>query len=108
MVKTGQEIEGIVKQYISSLNGMNIRVEHLILYGSYAKGYAREESDIDLLVVSGDFEGMNLRERLEVLGVAAARIRQPIQAKGYTPLEMESEEKDSFLLEVLADSKMAA
>lgn len=28
---------------------------------------------------------MNLRERLELLGIAAARIMEPIQALGYTP-----------------------
>jgi predicted nucleotidyltransferase len=108
MVKTGQEIERIIKQYISKLKEMNIRVEHVMLYGSYAKGQAREDSDIDLIVVSREFEGMNIRERLEVLGIASARIMQPIQAKGYTPQEMEFKEKDSFLVEVLEHSKIAA
>lgn len=108
MVKTGQEIEGIIKEYTSKLLFLGIGVEKVILFGSYAKELAREDSDIDLIVVSKDFEGMNLRERLEVLGMAAARIMQPIQAKGYTPLEMASEEKDSFLLEILEHSKIAA
>jgi len=108
VVKTGQEIAGIIKRYISKLREMNIRVEHAMLYGSYAKGQAREDSDIDLIIVSRDFEGMNIRERLEILGIASARIMQPIQAKGYTPQEMESKEKDAFLVEVLEHSKIAA
>lgn len=108
MVKTGQEIEGIIREYISKLFSLGIGVERVILFGSYAKGLAREDSDIDLIVVSKDFERMNLRERLEVLGMASARIMQPIQAKGYTPQEMASEEKDSFLLEILEHSKIAA
>lgn len=108
MVKTGQEIEGIIKQYTSKLADLGIVVERMILFGSYAKGYPREDSDIDLIVVSKDFERMNIRERLEILGIASARIMQPIQAKGYTPMEIESKEKDSFLLEIIKHSKTAA
>jgi hypothetical protein len=42
---------------------------------------------VDFIVVSDSFSGMNVRERLEVLGVAAARILEPIQALGYTQEE---------------------
>ncbi|MBI5075753.1 MAG: nucleotidyltransferase domain-containing protein [Nitrospirae bacterium] len=108
MVKTGQEIEEIIKQYTSKLADLGMEVERVILFGSYAKGHPREDSDIDLIVVSKDFEKMNIRERLEILGIASARIMQPIQAKGYTPQEMGSKEKDSFLAEVLENSKIAA
>lgn len=108
MVKTGQQIEEIIKQYTSKLAELGIGVERVILFGSYAKGHPREDSDIDLLVVSKDFERMNIRERLEILGIASARIMQPIQAKGYTLQEMESKEKDSFLSEVLEHSIKAA
>jgi len=108
LVKTGQEIEEIIKQYTSKLSGLGIGVERMILFGSYAKGHPREDSDIDLIVVSKDFEKMNIRERLEILGVASARIMQPIQARGYTSQEIASEEKDSFLLEILEHSKIAA
>ncbi|MEK6715358.1 MAG: hypothetical protein AABY43_04885 [Candidatus Omnitrophota bacterium] len=44
---------------------------------------------------------MNLRERLEVLGIAAARIMKPVEAKGYTPQEIEMTQEASFLKEVL-------
>ena len=108
MVKTGQEIEGIIKQYTAKLMELGIRVERVILFGSYANGHPREDSDIDLIVVSKDFERMNIREKLEILGIASARIMQPIQAKGYTPQEIESKEKDLFLSEVLEHLKIAA
>ncbi|MBI5204002.1 MAG: nucleotidyltransferase domain-containing protein [Nitrospirae bacterium] len=108
MVKTGQEIEGIIKQYTAKLIELGIRVERVILFGSYANGHPREDSDIDLIVVSKDFERMNIREKLEILGIASARIMQPIQAKGYTPREMGSKQKDPFLIEVLEHSKIAA
>jgi predicted nucleotidyltransferase len=107
LAKTGQEVEGIIKAYLSTLSELGVRAERALLYGSYARGLAREESDIDLIVVSEDFEGMNIRERLEVLGMSAARIMQPVQARGYTPQEIESGDKDPFLVEVLAHSKAA-
>lgn len=108
MVKTGQQIEEIIKQFKSKLLDLGVVVDRVMLFGSYAKGTPREDSDIDLLVISRDFEGMNLRERLEVLGMASARIMQPIQAKGYTVKEIESKEKDPFLIEVLEHSRIAA
>jgi len=108
LVKTRQQIEEIIKQYTSKLVDLGIGVERVILFGSYAKGHPREDSDIDLIVVSRDFQNMNIRERLEILGIASARIMQPIQSKGYTPQEMESKEKDSFLIEVLEHTNIAA
>jgi len=45
---------------------LGVNVERVILYGSQANGRQREDSDIDLVVISNDFRKMNLRQRLEV------------------------------------------
>jgi uncharacterized protein len=96
MVKRKQEINRIIEKFKKELEKHNIHPERIILYGSYAKGNAREDSDIDLVVVSSDFENMNLRERLEILGLVAGYIFEPIEALGYTPQEV-SEKKETFL-----------
>jgi uncharacterized protein len=96
MVKTTQEINRVIKKFKEELQKYGIQPEEIILYGSYAKGNAREDSDIDLVVISRDFENMNLRERLEKLGLAAGNILEPIEALGYTPKEV-SEKKETFL-----------
>ncbi len=96
MVKTAQEINRIVEKYKKELKKYNIFPERIILYGSYAKGNAREDSDIDLVVISSDFKHMNLRERLEILGLAAGKVFEPIEALGYTPQEVK-EKKETFL-----------
>ncbi len=96
MVKTAQEIEQIIEKYKEELKKYNIHPEKIILYGSYAKGNAREDSDIDLVVISSDFENMNLRERLEILGLAAGNILEPIEALGYSPKEV-LHKKETFL-----------
>ncbi len=96
MVKTTPEINRIIEKFKIELEKYNIHSDRIILYGSYAKGNPREDSDIDLVVVSRDFEKMNLRERLEILGLAAGKVFEPIEALGYTPKEV-SEKKETFL-----------
>jgi len=99
MAEAGLQIEGIIKRYSQQLEKLGIKPEQMILYGSFAKGMAQEGSDIDLLIVSEDFQAMNLRERSELLGIAAARILEPIQAEGLTPQEVG--ESEDFLEEIL-------
>ena len=101
MDKAGFQVKEIIKQYKESLRQCGIKVERFILYGSFAQGNPKEDSDIDLVVISESFQKMNLRERLEVLGIGAVRIMKPIEAKGYTPKEIELAPKVSFLSEIL-------
>ena len=81
---------------------MNIIPKRIILYGSYKDGNPREDSDIDLIVISENFKEMNLRERLEILGLAAGKIFEPIEALGYTEEEGRNK-KETFLEEILQD-----
>ena len=101
MDKTGSKIRDIIKQYKESLFKCGFKAERFILYGSFANGNPREDSDIDLVVISESFQKMNLLERLEVLGIGAAKIMEPIEAKGYTPEEIKSAPEISFLGEIL-------
>jgi predicted nucleotidyltransferase len=101
MFKAGFPIEGIITSYKEALESLGIDVERVILYGSFAKGKQRDDSDIDLVIVSKDFQDMNLRERLEVLGIASIRIMKPVEARGYTLEELNLAPQASFLREVL-------
>ena len=101
MVKTEREIKEIISRYAAELEKSGIKSSQILLYGSYAKGNAREGSDIDLIVISESFEDMNIRERLELLGVAAGKVFEPIEALGYTPDEIEANKRGTFLEEIL-------
>lgn len=101
MVEKRSQIKRVIQEYTYRLTELGIKTDRVVLYGSYAAGTSREDSDIDLILVSKDFAKMNLRERLEILGIAAARVRKPIQAIGYTPKEMKNIKKGSFLESVL-------
>lgn len=103
MVKGRSEIKNIKDRYVRELKEMGISVEKVVLFGSYAKGHPREDSDIDLLVVSKDFSNKNLRERLELLGLAAGRVFEPVEAIGFTKEEIEDEKMEgSFIKEILS------
>jgi predicted nucleotidyltransferase len=80
---------------------MGVKVEQVLLFGSHARGEAKDGSDIDLLVVSSDFERLTAWERLEVLGIAAGRVWQPIEALASTPTEVAQVQPATFLEEIL-------
>lgn len=101
MAKAAREIKAIIERYAAEIVKLGVTPESILLYGSYARGNAREDSDIDIIVVSEDFKNMNLRERLELLGLAAGRVFEPIEALGYTPDELEANRKGTFLEEAL-------
>jgi len=104
MAKGAREIKAIIDHYVAEVIRLGVMPESVLLYGSYARGNAREESDIDVIVVSEDFRNMNLRERLELLGLAACRVFEPIEALGYTPDELEANRRGTFLEEALKAS----
>ena len=47
-----REVIELIKKYISRLNQNGIYVSEAFLYGSYARNEQREESDIDVLLLS--------------------------------------------------------
>ncbi len=101
MVKTEREIKEIIGKFQAEIEKLGIKPGRMHLFGSYAGGTPREDSDIDVIVVSDDFKDMNLRERLELLGIAAGRVFEPIEALGYTQEELESRKNESFLEAIL-------
>jgi predicted nucleotidyltransferase len=92
-----KEIRSVVDKYKQSLESLGIRVKKIILYGSYASGNAKNESDIDLLVVSDDFEKMDLWERLSLLGRARMGIKRPMEILGFTEEEFKAEQRGTFI-----------
>ncbi|MGH2522675.1 MAG: nucleotidyltransferase domain-containing protein [Anaerolineales bacterium] len=102
-----QELENIVRRFRRELEIIGIRPERILLFGSHARGQAREGSDIDLIVVSPDWARFNRRERLEMLGLAAVRIMESIQAHGFTPLEITSHQTGPFWEEIIQREAVA-
>ncbi len=76
-----------IKQFEKALESCDIRVEHLILFGSYAAGTAREGSDIDIAVISPSFADKSYWERIDILSEAIYSVFAPIEASAFTPEE---------------------
>lgn len=78
----GKEIEEYLSRYII--------VNMIIVYGSYAYGTPREDSDIDIAVISVNFRNMSIMERIELLAGASVAIDSRIEVKGFTLEEYEN------------------
>lgn len=107
MAQTTSELKQIVQRYCNQLETMGIHPEKVMLYGSQALGTASEGSDIDLIVISSDWKNFNQRERLEMLGVASARILEPVQAQGFTPAEISKNQIMPFWAHVMKEQAIA-
>ena len=49
------DILKLINQYLKLLKKNGIKFEQVYLYGSYAKGQAQEDSDIDLAIVADEW-----------------------------------------------------
>ncbi len=88
----GQEtVLTTVKKFKNALESIDIRVDQLILFGSQAEGTAREDSDIDLVVISSSFTNKSYWERINILSDAIYQVFAPIEASAFTPDEWKSE-----------------
>ena len=110
MLKNRSEIVALVEQYVEALSSQGIEVDQAYLFGSYLYGTAGEYSDVDLVVVSPDFEGMQLWERPVVMGRASHAVFQStgesVEALAKTPVEVANRHPASFLGAVLKDAEV--
>jgi len=51
-----------IKRYLSELSRHGIHIEKAYLYGSYARGNYHKDSDIDIVIISKDFQGMRFSD----------------------------------------------
>ena len=75
----------------------HIGVEHLILFGSYANGSPRADSDIDVIVVSDDFKAMSVFDKISLLANAMVAVDSRIELIGVTSSEYEQAQQGSLL-----------
>ena len=85
----------ILDRYRIALERHGVRNIKVILFGSYAKGDAREDSDIDVVIVSETFRGKGYWEKIEILSKGIMEVFEPIEAVAMTPEEWEK--SDSFI-----------
>jgi len=57
----------LIKQYLKELGKNNIPVQTAIMFGSYANGNFKEESDIDIAIISTAFTGDRFEDRRRIV-----------------------------------------
>lgn len=87
------EINIIILRFVNVLTMKGIRVEKVILYGSYASGKIHAGSDLDIAIVSPDF-GKDRFEEGKMLLQLAWRVDPRIEA---IPISPESYERDTWI-----------
>ena len=82
----------------------HFRPEKVVLFGSYARGSANEDSDVDLLVVL-PFEGSPTRKAAEILVRTDPRFPIDLIARTPEQLEVRLALGDFFLREVVEQGR---
>lgn len=70
-----------------------IDIERVIVFGSRARGDYLEDSDVDLIIISKDFEGVSFYERMDKL-ILLWESPLDLEALCYTPEEFEEKKKE--------------
>lgn len=81
-----EKVEQIIHRFVEILVKKGIRIDQVILYGSYASGNMKRYSDIDLAIISPDF-GKDKFEESKLLLQTAWRIDPRLQP---VPISSES------------------
>jgi predicted nucleotidyltransferase len=88
-----QQIIAFLKQ---QLEKKGLRVDRVVLFGSYAHGEPHKDSDLDIAVISPDFEKMGLYERACALTDVEINVvhkfRIPLDLVALSPMEYEKQE----------------
>lgn len=87
-----KKVKPIINFYLKELR-KSIRPQKVIVFGSFAKGKATKESDLDLVVISQDFANRSFDERFSLLNKARLHPETrkiAMDIFGYTPEEFDS------------------
>jgi uncharacterized protein len=105
MVATEAELESAIRDFRERLE-RGIRVEAIVLFGSYARGTAHEWSDVDLAVISPDFEGVPINRRQETIADLTHHRAPNLSPIGYPTSEYRDPGRHSFLREIIRTGRV--
>jgi len=68
-----------IRNYIDEANKIGLQITEAILFGSYAKGEAHQESDLDVLVVCSEYDESTSEDIKNVLWTLRAKTDSRIE-----------------------------
>jgi predicted nucleotidyltransferase len=105
MVAPATDLDKIISRFVALLSKA-ARVETVILYGSYVSGSPDEWSDIDIAVISPDFEGLSTWDRQEMIARATVGRAYRLAPIGYSSSEYHNPGPHSFLREIIRTGRV--
>ena len=96
MFRTTATTEEIIKKVADFLSD-HLKIDRIILYGSYARGDFRKDSDFDIAVISRDLEKKDILEKIELFSKASIAVDSRVELKGFGRNEFLNPEKGSLL-----------
>jgi hypothetical protein len=91
---------------VNDLEAQKIRVDKVILFGSYAHGTPREFSDIDIAVISPSFANKNIFKIQEDLARILSKYLSRVEPIGYSPEQFNQPDSTTFLGEIKRTGKI--
>lgn len=105
MVTSQAELGNKIDDFVRRLRSA-IKIEAVILYGSHAKGKPNEWSDVDIAVISPDFEGLSTWSRQEIIARATVGRAYRLAPIGYPSSEYHNPGRHSFLREIIRTGRV--
>lgn len=103
MDEISQKVAETIENYINDIK-KHIKVNKVVLYGSYAKGNYRKNSDIDLAVFSDSFEDKKFVEITSFLFRFARKYKEfCIEPVGFTTVDLKDD--NPFIKEILSTGR---
>jgi predicted nucleotidyltransferase len=105
MVPRTVSLKSLGRQVAQCLERHGIAVDALYLFGSCARLDATEQSDIDILLVSPQFQVRGFWPRCQLVGTALSELSDPVEVYPVTSAEFLNPEPGGFLESIRADLK---
>jgi predicted nucleotidyltransferase len=91
-------IRKIINKFIIESEKISLHIQKIILFGSYAKGNYNEWSDIDIAVISDNFDGIRYYDNMK-LNLPVIRTSSLLETHPYRPEDFTQD--DPFVKEIL-------
>ncbi len=104
-VATTVELDQVIADFTTLLE-REITVQAIVLFGSYCNGVPHEWSDIDLAVISPDFESLRMSYRQTMISRLALKGDRRIAPIGYPLSEYRDPGPHSFLREIIRTGRV--
>lgn len=105
MVRKAVDLKKLIRSIVNYLNDY-FKIEEVILFGSQLTGKAHTYSDIDIAVVSSDFEKKKLEDLLKVFSRLSLEISPGIEIHPFTPRDIKEARPTNFIGHILETGKI--